>query len=168
MKQPILLLAFLFAVCCLTHRASAQKMLNEQELIDAKEYTNLADALKDPANVFKLSITGAIPADIIKLPNLQVLIISGQVDLKQVISQISSLPIQELYVRECQLSSMPTEIVSLKNLRQLDLSFNKYTSLPNELAQLAKLHTLNLLENPLADAEKDKLKKMLPNTKVLF
>jgi Leucine-rich repeat (LRR) protein len=169
MKQPIKLLTFLFAFCCALHSASAQKMLNEQELIDAKEYTSMADALKEPDKVFKLSLSGSIPADIVKLPNLQVLIVSGsQVDLKQVISQISTLPIQELYVRECQLSALPTEIVNLKNLRQLDLSFNKYTTLPTEISQLSKLQTLNLLENPFGDAEKDKVKKMLPNTKVLF
>lgn len=169
MKQPIKLLALLFVLFCALQTASAQKMLNEQELIDAKEYTSMADALKEPDKVFKLSLSGSIPADIVKLPNLQVLIVSGsQVDLKQVINQISTLPIQELYVRECQLSALPTEIVNLKNLRQLDLSFNKYTTLPTEISQLSKLQTLNLLENPFGDAEKDKVKKMLPNTKVLF
>jgi hypothetical protein len=36
------------------------------------------------------------------------------------------------------------------------------------MSQLGKLQTLNLLENQFPDAEKDKVKKMLPNTKVLF
>ncbi len=149
----------------------AQKLLGETELADAKEYTSMADALKEPDKVIKLSLSGiqTLPADITKLPNLQVLIVSGtQVDLKQVIIQVSGLPIQELYVRECQLSALPPEIAKLHNLKQLDLSFNKYTSLPAEMSQLAKLQTLNLLENQFADAEKDKVKKMLPNTKVLF
>jgi hypothetical protein len=163
----VLLLAYLF----ITPTLFAQTLLDETALADAKEYTSLAEALKEPTKVIKLSLNGVqtIPADVAKLPNLQVLIVSGtQVDLKQVISQISSLPIQELYVRESQLSSLPTEIVSLKNLKQLDLSFNKYTTLPTELSQLGKLQTLNLLENQFGDAEKDKVKKMLPNTKVLF
>lgn len=149
----------------------AQNLLGEAELSAAKEYTSLADALKEPDKVIKLSLSGiqTIPAEVAKLPNLQVLIISGtQVDLKQVISMISALPIQELYVRESQLSVLPSEITKLSNLKQLDLSFNKYTSLPAEMSQLGKLQTLNLLENQFPDAEKDKVKKMLPNTKVLF
>jgi hypothetical protein len=153
------------------YQVVAQKLLGETELAEAKEYTSMADALKEPDKVLKLSLSGVntVPADITKLPNLQVLIVSGtQLDLKQIISQVSGLPIQELYVRECQLSALPPEIAKLQNLKQLDLSFNKYTTLPAEMAQLAKLQTLNLLENQFADAEKDKVKKMLPNTKVLF
>lgn len=166
--STFLFIMSLFYVQCNVY---AQNLLDETALAEAKEYTSMADALKEPTKVFKLSLSGVqtVPADVTKLPNLQVLIVSGtQVDLKQVISQISGLPIQELYVRESQLSSLPPEIVSLKNLKQLDLSFNKYTTLPAELSQLVKLQTLNLLENQFGDAEKDKVKKMLPNTKVLF
>jgi Leucine-rich repeat (LRR) protein len=166
--STFLFIMSLFYVQCNVY---AQNLLDEAALAEAKEYTSMADALKEPAKVFKLSLSGVqtVPADITKLPNLQVLIVSGtQVDLKQVISQISGLPIQELYVRESQLSSLPPEIASLKNLKQLDLSFNKYTTLPTEVSQLGKLQTLNLLENQFGDAEKDKVKKMLPNTKVLF
>jgi hypothetical protein len=40
--------------------------------------------------------------------------------------------------------------------------------LPAEIGQCSKLQTLNLLENKFAPEEKDKVKKMLPNTNVLF
>ncbi len=154
------------------HSIAAQKLLSEQELAAAKEYTSIETALTEADKVYKLSLTGikALPADIAKLPNLQVLILSGvqDADLKNILGQIANLPIQELYLRESQLTALPAEIAKLKNLRQLDLSFNKYTTLPAEIGQCSKLQTLNLLENKFAPEEKDKVKKMLPNTNVLF
>lgn len=163
-----LFLSTFFATNC---EIFAQTLLSESQLSSSKEYTSLEAALLEPNKVVKLSLTIVqnLPADVAKLPNLQVLIISGtKIDLKQVISQVSGLPIQELYLRESELSVLPAEITKLSNLKQLDLSFNKYTSLPAEMSQLSKLQTLNLLENKFADAEKDKVKKMLPNTKILF
>ncbi len=171
MTKKLKIIVFISLFFAITSQGIAQNLLGEAELSAAKEYTSLADAMKEPSNVIKLSLSGVqtVPADVSKLPNLQVLIISGtQVDLKQIILQISGLPIQELYLRESQLSVLPLEITKLVNLKQLDLSFNKYTSLPAEISQLGKLQTLNLLENQFTDSEKDKVKKMLPNTKILF
>lgn len=171
MTKKSKIIVFIFLFFAMNSQGIAQTLLGEAELSAAKEYTSLADAMKEPTKVIKLSLSGVqtVPADVAKLPNLQVLIISGtQVDLKQIILQVSGLPIQELYLRESQLSVLPAEITKLINLKQLDLSFNKYTSLPAEMSQLGKLQTLNLLENQFADAEKDKVKKMLPNTKILF
>jgi hypothetical protein len=167
-----------FSLCCIIfflgfiHTTTAQRLLSEQELAGAKEYTSVETALAEADKVYKLSLIGikTLPADIAKLPNLQVLILSGvqDADLKNILAQIANLPIQELYLRESQLTVLPAEIAKLKNLRQLDLSFNKYTTLPAEIGQCSKLQTLNLLENKFAPEEKDKVKKMLPNTNVLF
>jgi Leucine-rich repeat (LRR) protein len=150
------------------------KMLTESELQKAKEYKSLDEALKEPDKVFKLSLTalqgGKLPADVAKLPNLQAIFLAGNaaLDLKQVLDQLSTLPIQELYLRENQLSALPPEVAKLQNLRQLDLSFNKYTTLPAEIGKLPNLQILNLLENKFVDVEKDKVRKLLPNTKIIF
>ena len=148
------------------------KLLSEAELQQAKEYTSLQDALKEPDKVYKLSLSdiSTIPADITKLPNLQALFVgNSKIDLQQALTQLQGVKnLQELYIRESQLTTLPSDIGKLQNLRQLDLSFNKFTALPAEIGSLTKLQTLNLMENTFADAEKDKVRKLLPQARILF
>lgn len=51
---------------------------------------------------------------------------------------------------------------------QLILSYNNITSLPNEIAYLKQLKTLNLTGNPLSANQISQLKTELPNTTIIF
>jgi Leucine-rich repeat (LRR) protein len=93
-----------------------------------KLYLSLADALKQPEQVYKLSLVGKnlkeVPVSIIKFKNLEFL------DL-----------------RENQLTEIPKNICKLKNLTELRLNDNKIKELPKSIGRLTKLETLNLSKN---------------------
>lgn len=62
-----------------------------------------------------------------------------------------------------------TTICSLPNLQNLDLSHTKVTSIPEEIAQLKKtLKTLNLVSTNLDRAAKRHIERLLPNTEIIF
>ena len=65
------------------------------------------------------------------------------------------------------LTSLPAEIGKLKNLMHLDLCFNKLTSLPAEIGKLEKLKSLYLINNAISKEDIEKIKKLLPNCKIL-
>ena len=48
-------------------------------------------------------------------------------------------------------SSLPPEIVALSKLERLDLSFHRFTKVPEPLCKLSSLRTLNVSENELSD-----------------
>lgn len=60
---------------------------------------------------------------------------------------ISSL--QQLYLNNNSITSVPADINSLSNLIQLSLQFNQITSLPAEIGSLAHLQTLDIGINQL-------------------
>jgi len=67
-----------------------------------------------------------------------------------------------------QLTEIPKEIGQLENLEHLDLWRNNLTTLPIEIKKLKKLKTLLLGENLFSPAERDRIKKLLPNCKIQF
>ncbi len=64
------------------------------------------------------------------------------------------------------LSSLPVEVLSFKNLRTLFLNDNNITSLPSEIAQLKNLFLIDLTGNPISVANINEAKKLLPNTDI--
>ena len=91
-------------------------------------------------------------------------------------NQLTSLPdwignltnLEELNLNYNNLTSLPYSIGNLKNLERLYLHDNKLTSLPESIANLKNLRYLDLEYNPISDEEKERIKKLLPNTKIYF
>jgi len=77
--------------------------------------------------------------------------------------------VERLYLSYNYWSSIPEEIGTLANVKILDLSGNYYLNhLPKEgLSKLTKLELLLIKDHKLVAGEIDRIKKLLPNTKVV-
>ncbi|KAJ0101864.1 hypothetical protein Patl1_04608 [Pistacia atlantica] len=93
-----------------------------------------------------------IPADGFKaVPMLQILDLSYNVASLPENPAFSSLPLlQELYLRRVQLHEIPSDILSLQQLRILDLSQNSLQSIPEGLKNLTSLTELDLSDNNIS------------------
>lgn len=67
-----------------------------------------------------------------------------------------------------QIETLPVEIGNLSSLAFLRLNGNKLTALPESIGNLKNLKRLYLKGNPLPDAEKARLKTLLPQAELLF
>ncbi|KAB2605701.1 plant intracellular Ras-group-related LRR protein 6 [Pyrus ussuriensis x Pyrus communis] len=84
-------------------------------------------------------------------PMLQILDLSGNVASLPEHPAFSSLPhLQELYLRRMQLREVPSEVLSLQQLRILDLSQNSLQSIPVEFKNLTSLTELGLSDNNIS------------------
>uniref|UniRef100_A0A7N0SXY6 Leucine-rich repeat-containing protein 40 n=1 Tax=Kalanchoe fedtschenkoi TaxID=63787 RepID=A0A7N0SXY6_KALFE len=88
-----------------------------------------------------------IPADGLSfLQNLQILDLSGNaITLPQLTRQL-----QELYLRRMQLREVPSDVLSLHQLRILDLSQNYLQSIPQGIKALTCLNELDLSDNNIS------------------
>lgn len=77
---------------------------------------------------------------IVKLEHL----IEKEVPIESVNGHVISLKLNN-----CELNSVPENIIKLHSLTELDLSFNNITSLPNDIGNLTSLTKLNLSNNKL-------------------
>lgn len=66
------------------------------------------------------------------------------------------------------LSSIPESIGALRNLEFLYLQNNRIETLPESLFKMTKLKRLNLKGNSLRPEDKQRLKEMLKNTRIIF
>ena len=77
-----------------------------------------------------------------------------------------------LYLTDQKITSIPTFIGDLKNLKELSFAGCKLETLPEEIFNLKNLKELILLDNPFSEEYKKQLKKTfkerLPNTKLLL
>jgi len=109
-----------------------------------------------------------IPAIIGKLSNLRELNLNKN-NIKELPLEFGKLSnLKVLTFRQNQLTEMPRSIAQLTSLETLDLAFNKITSLPLEIANLKRLKTLTLVGNEIPTREQQKIKALLPNTKIYF
>lgn len=128
-----------------TSTTNVQPLNNKLDLSN-KKLTKLPSYVLDLTNLVELNIsgneiTGALPAEIRRLQNLQVLNASNNL-----------------------MSGVPAEIGQLKNLRILNLANNQLTGLPNELANLKNLTTFNLSGNNYSQTDLDTIIKGLPSS----
>jgi Leucine-rich repeat (LRR) protein len=87
----------------------------------------------------------SIPYDIFKLSRLKFLSLSGN-----------------------KIKIVSTDITNLKNLRILNLAGNQIKMLPEGFSILTNLISLDLSNNPISEDNKQQIKKILPNTKIIF
>lgn len=66
----------------------------------------------------------------------------------------------ELQLQENQLSSLPAEIRHMERLKILDISNNKFESLPSHVYDCPTLSTINAKYNKIADVDIERLNKM--------
>lgn len=147
MKKYILITTFLFGVTLLfTTKLTAQTThLNK----GVKEYTKLADALKEPEKVLRLNL-------------------SNQVTNNSLAGLAKLINLQYLSLRNNRLTIVPKEIAVLKTLTVLDLGGNDISLLPQNFSNLINLQELYLDEDKkLALAADIEILSKLPSLKIL-
>lgn len=94
----------------------------------------------------------------------------GKSKITQLPNEIGQLEnLEELYVlggRE--LTSVPKEIGSCTKLKKMSFFRNKLTTSPDEIVHLKSLKSLDLRENNFSQTERERIKQLLPNCKIVF
>lgn len=106
---------------------------------------------------------------VVKLTSLRELRLSNidSVVLSDSIGSLSSLEV--VYLVNLGLSSFPTSVTRLPKLRRLDLTGNRIMDVPDSISALKHtLQTLDLSNNLVPDVVFEKLKLLLPNTKIYW
>lgn len=122
------------------------------EVIDLsnKNLSEISKDILDDASVTKLDVsdnnlTGALPAEIRKLTNLEVLIASDN-----------------------KMTGIPAEIGQLSKLRIANFANNNLSGLPQEIGNLSNLETLDLRGNPnISENDVALIQKEIPNANIL-
>jgi Leucine-rich repeat (LRR) protein len=154
---------------------------------------SISAAMESPQSVTRLALMNTeldkFPDEIKQFPNLEVLRLTGNkaaevpdwigreqklkdLRLKQfkldpfpeALTQLVTLDDVEL--GDCLISNLPPTIGKLQALEFLDLRNNKLTDVPDEISQLTSLKVLRVGGNPLKPAVLERIRKLLPNSKV--
>ncbi|MFH1004485.1 MAG: leucine-rich repeat domain-containing protein [Bacteroidota bacterium] len=171
------------------------QMLDSASLANSLVFTSLEEALQNPEKVYRLNLRKKklkiFPVDILKFINLQELNLSKNrlKELPKELGEFSNLQI--LNVSCNKLSNLPNSIGKLKNLKKIIAFKNNLTSLPIQIGELEKLEVLDIWSNDieffpdelaklknlkffdlrvilLNDEEQERIREMLPNTKIYF
>lgn len=169
--------------------------LDSAALYSAPVYDNLAEALKNPNTVYRLSLRGqklkefppeilqlrslqeldlsknkldSIPDGIGELKNLQMLDVSSN-KLEYLPDSIGKLKhLKKLAAGKNEIVAIPKGIGGLTSLEILDLWSNQITIFPDELNNLKKLRWMDLRVIQIEDDMQKHIQEMLPNTKIHF
>ncbi|HEY4800293.1 MAG TPA: leucine-rich repeat domain-containing protein [Bacteroidia bacterium] len=181
----------LLATCC---SVSAQ-LIDTTALMAQPIFDNLTEALKNPSQVFRLSLRGKklkkFPMEILQFKNLQELDLSKN-KLDSIPGLIGTLPyletldlsnnkinylpdsigllknLKKLVAFKNNLIALPTEIGKLESLEILDLWSNEFSFFPEELSKLKKLRWMDLRNITIEDNQQERLQKLLPKAKIFF
>lgn len=76
--------------------------------------------------------------------------------------------LEELYINDLQLTSLPSEIMNLSNLEVLSVKGNNLQALPKDILSLNKLSVLNVSDNKLKEDQMDDAVVSLLNTLIPY
>lgn len=133
--------------------------------------TAVADLKKIPTLQYLVILDSSmtvIPADIFTMKNLISLTVAdGRVtSLPPAIGQLTKL--KYLYLDGNRIAALPAEITTLKNLEVLMLDSNPIMMFPAQFSKLKNLKELDLVSTKVTKEELEKLKKTMPQTKVVL
>lgn len=109
-----------------------------------------------------------LPSEIGNLLNLRELVLSYNqlITLPIRIGELTQLEV--LYLQNNQLKRLPDEIGDLQNLEDLYIDNNQISQLPEQISQLTQLKYLYAQNNLFSSEEKERIKKLLPDTEIYF
>jgi len=192
MRKLILFIYLVLVVCS----SNAQDvLLDSVQLAQARTFTNLKEALKEPDKVYKLSLVhqklDSLPKEIVKFKNLQVLNLRGN-RLTEIPKEIGTLThLQWLDMSRNKIVSVDDALGDLIHLKYLELSRNDIERLPPTIGKLVELEKLIMWDTNLNDVPdeiqnlknlqflelrdilmtpetQDRIKALLPDTKISF
>ena len=125
-----------------------------------KIYTDLNEALKNPDNVYHITLNGHqlqnFPTQITQFTNLRTLDLSGSFanpgKITTIPKKISNLThLLELKLRYNKIQHVPEELFELSRLNILDLSANHLQNISTKIGKLTHLQYLDLSRNQIKD-----------------
>lgn len=169
--------------------------IKDVDLDTCKTFNSLETALRNPNEVFILDLTKSklkeFPKEILAFKNLRVLILAKNKlsDLPFELAQLSYL--EKVSISKNDFETFPLVLTELTNLQKLYLDQNQITAIPHDINKLIKLEVLDMWSNELyivpesiselqnlrifdvrviqmTQVEQDRIKALLPNTKVYF
>lgn len=111
----------------------------------------------------------SLPEEIALLSNMEILKLGGNniTSLPTSIGNLSKLSVLHIYGNN--LTSLPSSLGNLTQLKEIDARTNNIRSLPDSLANLKDtLEVLYLGGNPIPLGDHDRIRSMLPHTKIYF
>lgn len=185
------------SIICLTFLNSAKAQLLDSITLDTvPTYTLISASHQDPLKVYKLSLKKLklteLPQEIYAFKNLQVLDISknkftifpveivkfnylqelniSSNKIEIITKELGDLiHLQQLIANQNKIVAIPSEIKNLKKLKFIDLWGNDIGSLPYEIGELENsLEEIDMRVILMSDEEHQKIKELLPNTKIRF
>ncbi len=136
---------------------------------EPRRFTSIVEALSEPGKVEILDLTDQnlteIPIRLLELTSLKELYLceNANLNLKQAFNLLESVQsLEELWITEANLDSIPAEIGQLQTLKALWLDGNNLTEIPEGVKMLENLEGLSLFSNQIRNVilEEDQLPKL--------
>jgi Leucine-rich repeat (LRR) protein len=92
-----------------------------------------------------------------------------KINLRELILKLDSCPrLKVIHLSVNGIKSLPSEIVLLDSLENLNLYDNKIRELPNEITKMKNLKEISLSDNPIDTNRIRKIEGLMSNTKIIY
>lgn len=148
------------------------RVLNSAELREARWYYSIEEAMANPEEVYKLSLSEQslkeLPLEVCQFKNLQMLNLSS-CDLKSLPDSIRILTkLQFLSLYDNKLKQLPDGFRELKNLEVLYLGKNKLIDIPIWVGGMGKLRRLDISRNRITPLQLSQIRTMMPKVDLTY